>query len=124
MFKKLVFVALLFATSSAFAQIEIKSEDIAKYVGQKVAVTAKVAGIYKKNAKLKTLNMVNDFPNHVFQAIIFQDNLEKFPDLDKYEGKEVLLLGEVVLYPKTPQEGKKQQVQIILNTPEQIEVKL
>ena len=123
MFKNFIFVAFLFATSSASAQIEIKSEDIVKYVGQKVSVTATVAGIYKKNEKLRTLNMVQDFPNQTFQAIIFKDNLEKFVDLDKYEGKEVTLLGEVSLFPKIAQVGKKQNVQIILNTPEQIELK-
>lgn len=123
MFKNLILVAFLFNSLSIVAQIEIKSDDIAKYVGQKVSVTAKVASIYKKNEKLRTLNMVNDYPNHVFQVIIFKENFDKFVDLDKYEGKEAIILGEVSLYPKIPQEGKKQQIQIILKAPEQIEIK-
>lgn len=123
MLKNLFLVVFIFISLNVFTQIEIKSEEIAKYVGQKVVVTAKVASIYKKNEKLKILNMVNDFPNHIFQAIVFKENFEKFTDLDKFEGKEVMILGEVSLYPKIPQEGKKQQIQIILNAPEQLEIK-
>jgi hypothetical protein len=122
MLKKLLFVAMLFATHALSAQLNIKSEDIAKYVGQKVEVKAKVAGIFTKNAKFVALNMVEDFPKQTFQVIVFADKLEKFGGLEKYEGKEVTLLGEVSLFPKVPKEGKKQNIQIILNSPEQIEM--
>jgi hypothetical protein len=122
MFKKLLFVAMLFATNALFAQIAIKSEDIAKYVGQKVEVKAKVAGIFKKNPKFVALNMVEDFPKQVFQAIIFADKFEQFGDLTKYEGKEVTILGQVSLFPKVPKDGKKQNLEIILKSPEQIEI--
>jgi hypothetical protein len=122
MLKKLLFVAMLFATHALAAQLNIKSEDIAKYVGQKVEVKAKVAGIFTKNAKFVALNMVEDYPNQVFETLIFADKLEKFGDLAKYEGKEVTILGEVSLFPKVPKEGKKQKIQIILSSPDQIEI--
>jgi hypothetical protein len=66
MLKKLLFVAMLFATNTLFAQITIKSEDIAKYAGQKVEVKANVAGVYNENTKLISLNMAEDFPKQTF----------------------------------------------------------
>ncbi len=121
MLKKLLFIAMLFATNALFAQIAIKSEDIAKYVGQKVEVKAKVAGVYK-GEKFAALNMVEKYPNQVFEGLVFADKAEAFGDLSKYEGKEVTILGEVSLFPKVPKEGKKQKIQIILSNPEQIEI--
>ncbi len=122
MLKNIVlFVCLTFSTS-IMAQVEINSSEIAKNVGQKVSITAKVAGIYKGSPKYVLLNMVENYPNQVFNAVIFADKLEKFGSLDKYEGKEVTLLGEVSLFPKIPKEGQKQRIQIILNEVEQIDI--
>ena len=102
---------------SSYGQVEIESQDIINFVGKEVKVKAKVAGIYYGKGgegKVISLNMVENFPKEVFAAKIFRDKLEPFGDLKRFEGKEVILKGEVSMYNK--------KVQIVLNDVKQIEI--
>jgi exonuclease VII large subunit len=115
--KVLQIILFLFLANSAFAQVEIKSEDAAKHVGEKVLIKeAKVVGIYDKNEKVIFFNIGEKHPNQDFSIVIFSENFEKFKDYKKYEGKTISIMGEMGIYKKT------QKAQIILNEPDQIEI--
>lgn len=114
--QKIITIFFLFVAFSSYGQVEIESQDIINFIGKEVKVKAKVAGIYygKPEGKVIIFNMVENFPKEVFAAKIFRDKLEPFGDLKRFEGKEVILKGEVSMYNK--------KVQIILNDAKQIEL--
>ena len=119
--KVLQIILFLFLANTSFAQVEIKSEDASKHVGEKVLIKeAKVVGIYDKSGKMISLNIGKNFPEQDFSIIIFKENFEKFLDYKKFDGKTVSIMGEMKFYQKDT--SKKGIYQVILKEPEQIEV--
>ena len=115
--QKITIIFFLFIAFSSYGQVEIESQDIANFIGKEVKVKAKVAGIYYGKGgegKVISLNMGENFPKEVFAAKIWRDKLELFGDLKRFEGKEVLIKGEVSMYDK--------KIQIFLNNTKQIEL--
>ena len=115
--QKIITIFFLFVAFSSYGQVEIESQDIANFIGKEVKVKAKVAGIfYGKGGegKVISLNMVENYPKEVFAAKIWRDKLEPFGDLKRFEGKEVILKGEVSMYNK--------KIQIVLSSAKQIEL--
>ena len=101
---------------SSYGQVEIESQDIVNFIDKEVKVKAKVAGIFygKPEGKVIFLNMGENFPNEIFQTIVYKDKAEPFGDLKRFEGKQVFIQGKVSMY--------KKKIQIVLNDTKQIEI--
>ncbi len=89
-----------------------------KYLGREVIVEGKIVDTYhhlKSNTVF--LNFEKPYPNQCFTGVIFRSNLHRFPKNPEkyYLNKTVRIFGEVKEYKGRPE--------IILETPEQIEVR-
>lgn len=85
------------------------------HLGETVIVQGTVVNVYKSSSKTTFLNFGKSYPDNCFSAVIFQSNLDKFPDADNlYNGKIVRIQGKIAEYQGKPE--------IILNNPAQIEV--
>ncbi len=88
-----------------------------KWAGEKLIVEGKVADAYhdlKSNTVF--LNFGSPYPNSCFTGVIFDSNLHKFTSNPEkyYLNKTVRIMGKVKVY--------KGQPEIILETPDQIEI--
>ena len=106
-------IALLIAT---FAQAEtIPPKDAAHYVGDSMTVEGVVSQVSTGSGGTTFINFGGRYPNHVFYAVIFRKNSARFEEVHALDGKTIAISGIVKLYKGKPQ--------IILYSPEQIELK-
>ena len=115
---------LAIATSPAFAatpapaaQIQtVPANSLKSHVGETVAVEAAVSDVHRSGSgRVVFLDMGGAYPNNVFAAVIFKDDLAKFSGLDALSGKTVRITGAVKLY--------RNKTEIVLSDPAQIKVK-
>ncbi|TGD61990.1 nucleotide-binding protein [Tabrizicola sp. WMC-M-20] len=106
-------IALL-TTSFAFAQT-ISPQDAAQHIGASMTVEGVVAQVSVSGGGTTFINFGGRYPDHVFYGVIFTSNAEDFPNVESLEGRSVALTGTVDLYKGKPQ--------IILNSPDQIELR-
>lgn len=106
-------IALLLATS---VQSEtISPREAPRHIGDKMTVEGVVSQISTSSGGTTFINFGGRFPNHVFYAVIFRKSLHKFEDVQALEGRAVAISGTVDSYKGKPQ--------IILNSPDQIELR-
>lgn len=91
----------------------ISAKDAADYIGKTVIVEGYIADVVMR-PKVNYLNFDNKFPKHTFTAVIFPKDAENFEDLNIFRNKNVRVKGKPELYRGKPQ--------IILNSPEQINI--
>jgi DNA/RNA endonuclease YhcR with UshA esterase domain len=82
------------------------------YIGKEIAVQGIVVEVYKSGTSSIFLNFGNAYPRQCFYGVIFSRDFNKFPNIQSYEGKEVVLNGLVQEY-----QGR---IEIILESPEQV----
>ena len=85
--------------------------DAEEYNGRTVTVKGFVADVFKSE-KVAYLNFVAKYPDNPFTAVIFASKFNDFPEIEKYENKNVEVTGKVSIFKGKPQ--------IILNNPSQI----
>jgi DNA/RNA endonuclease YhcR with UshA esterase domain len=73
-----------------------------------------IVEVSKKSASLIRLNFDKPFPQNTFTAVIFASDTNKFPEVDKLQGKMVEVSGKVAEYRGHPQ--------IVVNSTNQIKV--
>lgn len=106
-------VALFLATS---VQAEsISPQEASHYVGSAVTVEGVVSQVSTSGGGTTFINFGGRYPNHVFYAVIFRKNQSQFSGAHALEGKTVAISGEIEFYKGKPQ--------IILNSPDQIELR-
>jgi len=86
--------------------------EASKHVGEYASVTGKLVKAYTAKSGVTFLDFCADYKTCPFSAVIFSDDLKKFPNLQSYVGTSVTLTGKISTY-----NGK---AQIILDEPGQI----
>lgn len=86
----------------------VSSENIAAYKGKHVIVKGVVSQIISKD-KVTYLNIDHKFPKNKLCAVIFNDKKNLFSNINKLEGKQVLIEGNVTNF--------KDKLEIILTDP-------
>jgi TonB family protein len=93
----------------------IAPEEASQHVGEDVVVRGPVAQVGEsKDRKTLFLNFGGRYPDHLFNAVIFSQNFQAFPEARTWEGKIITVRGKVQLY-----KGKGKP-EIILERPEQV----
>jgi DNA/RNA endonuclease YhcR with UshA esterase domain len=86
------------------------------HVGQSVTVEGRVSEVHHTaSGNAIFIDIGGRYPDNVFAAVIFQDDFDKFPDIDALEGKTVDVTGPIKRYKGKPE--------IILTDPAQIKTK-
>lgn len=111
-FTAAVGIALL-AANLAQAQT-ITPEEAANHIGSQLNVEGVVSQVSTTGSGTTFINFGGRYPDHIFYGVIFNSNADLFSDVERLEGRTVALNGRVDLYRGKPQ--------IILETPEQIEI--
>jgi DNA/RNA endonuclease YhcR with UshA esterase domain len=115
-FVSFVFAAGIALLTTTFASAEtIAPQDAAQYVGSPITVEGVVVQVSVSSGGTTFINFGGRFPNHVFYGVIFNSIAEDFPNVESLEGRSVALTGTIDLYKGKPQ--------IILNSPDQIELR-
>jgi DNA/RNA endonuclease YhcR with UshA esterase domain len=103
----------VFALSRPAAALPIVPDsDAHKYVGQTVTVEGLVANVFTSNKGNTFLNFGRPYPKQAFTAVIFSSVRERFPGVERWQGKKVRVTGRVELYKDRPE--------IKLNSPSQL----
>jgi len=109
---------MLLITLSAYAQTEIKLEDVKNYVGDSVKLIGKIyGGKYIKSIKGSPtfLDVGGKYPNAPLTLVIWEDIRKQFktaPEEMYGKGYEEWIVGKVVLYKDKPE--------IVISNPDQI----
>ena len=82
--------------------IKIPASQAKDHIGSQALVTGKIAEVNIAE-KLVRLNFEKPFPAHVFQAVIFADHTNLFPDVAKLKGKTIEVSGKIAAYRERPQ---------------------
>lgn len=107
--KKILALAFLLFSFSAFAQKEIQLEDAAQHVGDSVTLTGKVFGVrYLADAKNSPtfINLGAAFPNQLLTVVIWGPVRSKMttpPSEENSTGKQLTITGKIELYRGKPQ---------------------
>ncbi len=68
------------------------------HIGEEARVTGTLLRAYTAKSGVTFLDFCKDYKTCPFTAVIFADDIKKFPDLDSYVGKAVTLTGKIKLY--------------------------
>lgn len=118
---KLVFYSLilgiLLIASSVFSANNISPEDAINHIGEQATVCGTVAStkFSTKSGRQPTfLNLNRAYPNHIFTALIWGSDRDKFPNSPEiyYRNKRICVSGMIEQYKGTPE--------IIVRNPTQI----
>jgi hypothetical protein len=99
------------------AQERISPAEAAKYVGKNATVCGQVASSnYSARSRRRPtfLNLDRPYPNHIFTALIWGEDREKFstPPESAYSGKKICVRGTISIYQGRPE--------IVVRNPSQI----
>ncbi|MYM56970.1 nucleotide-binding protein [Thalassovita mangrovi] len=106
-------LALLLAVTAHAETVSPK--ETSYYVGETVTVEGVVSQVSTSNRGTTFINFGGRYPNHIFYAVIFKNNADRFSGVRSLEGKAVAITGAIELYKGKPQ--------IILRSPSQIELR-
>jgi len=114
----LAFISLLLSTV-AFAQKEIKIEELDQHVGDSVTICTKIyGGIFLDRSKGAPtfLNAGGSYPNAPLTIVIWEDARKLFKEKPEvfYKDKEVCITGKVILYKEKPEIVVYDEKQIVL----------
>jgi DNA/RNA endonuclease YhcR with UshA esterase domain len=113
---KAFILAFTFALTAIPALAEtIQPADAGKHVGQTVTVEGAVSNVHTTGSGMTFIDMGGRYPDNPFTAVIFSDEVDKFPNVDDLDGKTVDITGLVRLYKNKPE--------IILKSADQIKIK-
>ena len=68
------------------------------HIGEEARVTGTLLRTYTAKSGVTFLDFCKDYKTCPFTAVIFSDDIKKFPDLDSYVGKTVTLTGRIKSY--------------------------
>jgi len=117
MFNKITFLILIITLP--LISSEYSAYMAQNHIGEKATVCGKVVSSHyasSSNGEPTFLNLDEPYPNHVFTAVIWGENREKFGEPEvKYKGKNICIKGKIKEY--------RGIAQIILYSESQISVK-
>ena len=92
---------------------KIETSEAGRYYDETMVVTGKVVEVTIR-PNVTILNLDQASPDSPFTAVIFQENVSQFGDLQKFKGQAVEINGTITEYHDKPE--------IILESPGQIKV--
>lgn len=115
-----IMLALCFAAAATPALAQDQTQTIAPTdavarIGQTVTVEGKVSDVHTGRSGATFLDIDGRYPDNAFTAVIFVDDLAKFPGVKALGGKTVDINGPVQLY-----QGR---AEIIVKSAEQLKAK-
>jgi hypothetical protein len=120
--KKLSFslsaVLVLIIALQIAAQERISPSEAAKYVGKNATVCGQVASSnYSARSRRRPtfLNLDRPYPNHIFTALIWGEDRDKFPTPPEkvYSGRKICVTGMISSYQGQPQIVVRNSSQIV-----------
>jgi DNA/RNA endonuclease YhcR with UshA esterase domain len=103
---------LLFLSQTLLSQKIYTSTEAINHIGEFASVKGKVHQVYISSRGNIFLNIVRIYPDNPFTEVIFKSDSDKFPNIKSFEGKTIIVTGQIKLYRNKPE--------IILNSPNQI----
>lgn len=115
-----IMLALCFAAAATPALAQDQTQTIAPTdavarIGQTVTVEGKVSDVHTGRSGATFIDIDGRYPDNAFTAVIFVDDLAKFPGVKALGGKTVDINGPVQLY-----QGR---AEIIVKSAEQLKAK-
>ncbi len=113
-----IILALCFSVAAVAATAEpqiISAGDAKARIGQTVTVEGIVADVHVGRSGAAFIDIGGRFPDNALTAVIFVDDLGKFPDAKALAGKQVAVSGPVQLYQGKPE--------IILKSADQLQTR-
>lgn len=108
--------ATIFFTFVSLALAEnVSPHEAHQYIGYKTSVEGVVSQVATGPKGTTFINFGGRYPNHVFYAVIFRNFRARFDHLDVLEGRLISITGKIQSYKGKPQ--------IILRSPDQIEIR-
>jgi len=104
----------LFLALSAQADT-IQPGEASHYVGQFATVEGVVSQVSTSSGGTTFINFGGRYPNHVFYAVIFRGDRNRFPGVQSLEGRTIAINGTIELYKGKPE--------IVVSSPDQIELR-
>jgi DNA/RNA endonuclease YhcR with UshA esterase domain len=118
---RVLFASTGLAAAMSFAALPAQAQPIGPaetkaHVGQPVTVEAAITDVHVAAKSGATfIDMGGEFPDNNFVAVIFPDDVAKFPNAAALEGKTVTITGTVQMYQGKPE--------IILKSASQLKTK-
>jgi len=81
----------------------ITAADAKGHIGQTAVVEASVSAVRTSRSGVTFIDMDGLYPDNRFAAVIFVDDIGKFPGVKALEGKTVTISGPVQLYQGRPE---------------------
>lgn len=100
------------ALAQTAAPPTITPADAKAHVGQTAAIQASVSAVRTSRSGVTFIDMDGLYPDNRFAAVIFVDDIGKFPGVKALEGKTVTVSGPVQLYQGRPEIVLKSAAQI------------
>jgi DNA/RNA endonuclease YhcR with UshA esterase domain len=113
-----IILALSFSVAANAAMAEpqaISAADAKTRIGQTVTVEGTVSDVHVGRSGAAFIDIGGRFPDNALTAVIFVDDLGKFPGAKALTGKQVAISGPVQLYQGRPE--------IILKSADQLKTK-
>jgi hypothetical protein len=92
---------------------QISAEQAANYYYEELVVTGKVVGVSVRST-IALLNLDKPFPDTPCTAVVFDQNFDRFGDLQKYKDHDVAIKGTITEFHEKPE--------IILESPSAISI--
>jgi DNA/RNA endonuclease YhcR with UshA esterase domain len=110
--------ALLICLSvNAVSQTKVpkySTKEAKNHKGQYATVKGAVYDVHVSKTGTVFFYMDGNYPNHLFSAVIYKDDVPKFPEVNEYKDLTLEITGVIKIY-----EGKPE---IILKSPKQIRI--
>ncbi|MFZ8805470.1 MAG: hypothetical protein ACO2PO_21175 [Candidatus Calescibacterium sp.] len=94
---------LLFLSQTLLSQKIYTSTEAINHIGEFVSVKGKVHQVYISSRENIFLNIVRIYPDNPFTAVIFKSDADKFPNIKSFEGKTIIVTGQIKLYRNKPE---------------------
>jgi DNA/RNA endonuclease YhcR with UshA esterase domain len=82
--------------------------------GQYATVKGTVNDVHVSKTRTVFFDMDGKYPKHLFTAVIFKDDVPKFPEVNEYKGVTLEVTGVIQIYQGKPE--------IILKSPKQLRI--
>jgi DNA/RNA endonuclease YhcR with UshA esterase domain len=90
------------------------TKEAKNHKGQYATVKGTVNDVHVSKTGTVFFNMDGKYPNHLFSAVIFKNDVPKFPEVNEYNGVTLEVTGVIKMYQGKPE--------IILQSPKQIRI--
>ena len=92
--------------------VAINYSDAKNYAGDSVSVKGTIVDVYTTSSGQVFFDYCKNYKSCPFSAVIFATDANNFGDVSRYEGKTIIVTGQIKIYNGTPE--------IVIGSPSQI----